>query len=67
MKFCMASIMGTFLQSDMSEFRFIPLRRRKTFTFWPNVRKFGTKLVIFWIKIARDELKTKRRTKQGVV
>ena len=40
----------------MSEFRFIPLRRRKTFSFWPSVRKFGNKLVIFWNKIARDEL-----------
>ena len=56
MKFCMANIMGTFLQSDMSEFRFIPLSRRNTFSFWPNVRKFGTKLVIFWNKIARAEL-----------
>ena len=33
-KLCMANIIGTFLQSYMSEFRFIPLRRRYSVFFW---------------------------------
>ena len=56
-KFCIANIMGTFLQSDMSLFRLIPFRSKNTLSFWLNSKKFGTKLVIFWNRIAREELK----------
>ena len=51
-KFYIAHIMGTFLQSVMPQFRLTPLRRIKTFSFCLNLKKFGTKLVIFWNKIA---------------
>ena len=56
-KFCIANSMGTFLQSDMSLFRLIPFRSKNTLSFWLKSKKFGTKLVIFWNRIAREELK----------
>ena len=49
--------MGTFLQSDMSLFRLIPFRSKNTLYFWLKSKKFGTKLVIFLNRIAREELK----------
>ena len=33
-KLCMANIIGTFLQSGMSESKYIPLRRRCSLSFW---------------------------------
>ena len=50
-KFCIANIMGTFLQSDMSLFRLIPFRSKILYLFGlkvkslvPNWLFFGTEL-----------------------
>ena len=56
-KLCIANIMGTFRQSDMPQFRFIPFGRRKILSFWLIWGKFGTTLVILWKKVSREELK----------
>ena len=53
----MANFMETFLQSDMAQFRLIPLRRINTFCFWDSKENFGTKLVVFWNKTAQEEVK----------